>query len=171
MNERSGAVTFQGDPLTLLGDMPKPGDKAPEFTVLSNSLEAKSLSDFKEQVLIVAAVPSLDTSVCSREARTFNDKAAGLPAETRILIVSMDLPFAQARWADEAGADRITTLSDHKEASFGTAYGVLVKELRLLARSIFVIGPDRTISHVELVGEMTDEPDYEAALTAASKLG
>ncbi|QLA15196.1 thiol peroxidase [Desulfolutivibrio sulfoxidireducens] len=167
MPEKHGVVTFQGNPLTLLGDLPAVGAKAPEFTVLTNDVSPVGLADFTEKVLVVVSVPSVDTPVCDLETRRFNAEATGLGPQVRILVVSMDLPFAQKRWCAAAGVDRVTTLSDHALASFGQAYGVLIKELRLLARAVFVLNTDRAVTYAQLVPEITSEPDYAAALDAA----
>lgn len=167
MPEKHGVVTFQGNPLTLLGDLPAVGAKAPEFTVLTNDVSPVGLADFTEKVLVVVSVPSVDTPVCDLETRRFNAEATGLGPQVRILVVSMDLPFAQKRWCAAAGVDRVTTLSDHALASFGQAYGVLIKELRLLARAVFVLNTDRAVTYAQLVPEVTSEPDYAAALDAA----
>jgi thiol peroxidase len=150
--------------LTLLGPEVKKGDKAPDFTVLDNDLNPVSLGDFAGKVLVISAVPSLDTPVCDMETRRFNQEAANLGDDVRILTVSMDLPFAQKRWCGNAGVERVQTLSDHKEASFGSAYGVLIEELRLLARCVFVLDREGTVVGVHMVNEVTNEPDYEAVL-------
>ncbi|NDY57799.1 thiol peroxidase [Desulfovibrio sulfodismutans] len=167
MREKKGVVTFQGNPLTLLGEDVAAGAKAPDFTALTNDLAPAHLSDFTEKVLVVVSVPSVDTPVCDLETRRFNAEATGLGPDVRILVVSMDLPFAQKRWCAAAGADRVTTLSDHALASFGEAYGVLIKELRLLARAVFVVNAARTVTYVQVVPEVTQEPDYAAVLAAA----
>ncbi len=169
MNERTGIVTFLGSPLTLIGGEIKVGDKAPGFTLLDNGLAPVKLSDYAGRKLIISSVPSLDTPVCDIETRRFNAEAANLP-DVAILTVSMDLPFAQKRWCGAAGIDSVATLSDHREASFGVAYGVLIKELRLLARCIFVIDSGGIVRYIQLVNEVTHEPDYGAVLEAASKL-
>ncbi len=161
---------MKGNPLTLLGEEIKAGDKAPDFTALDNGLAPVELSSFGGKVVIVCSVPSLDTPVCDIEARRFNEEAAGLGPDVAVLVVSMDLPFAQKRWSGAAGASDVQTLSDHRDASFGAAYGVLIKELRLLARAVFVIDKEGVVQHIELVKEIADEPDYEAALAAAGKL-
>lgn len=170
MNERNNLVTFMGKPLTLLGAPVTVGQKAPDFALLDGDLTVKTLADFAGKVLIVAAVPSLDTSVCDTETRRFNAEAAALGEKVRILGVSMDLPFAQKRWCAAAGIDRVQTLSDYREASFGLNWGVLIKELRLLARSVFVIGADGVVKYAQIVPEVTQEPDYAAALAAAKAL-
>ena len=167
MLERPGAVTFQGNPLTLLGKEVKAGDKAPDFQTLDIGLAPVSLAKYQGKVLIISSVPSLDTPVCDIETRRFNEEAVGLGKDVVVLTVSMDLPFAQARWCGAAGVTNVTTLSDHKDASFGAAYGVLIKELRLLARAVFVVDPKGELRYVELVKEITHEPDYDAALKAA----
>jgi len=168
--ERTGLVTIFGNPLTLLGKGVDVGQKAPDFQVLDNELNAKSLADYSGKVLIIAAVPSLDTPVCDMETRRFNTEASKLGENVRILTISMDLPFAQKRWCAAAGIDRVTTLSDHRDASFGVSWGVLIKELRLLARSVFVVGKDGLVKYAELVPEATHQPDYDAALAAARAL-
>ena len=167
MNERNEAATFQGNPLTLVGDEIKVGDKAPDFTVLQNDLSPATLSDYAGKVLILALVPSLDTPVCDMEVRRFNSEAAALSDDIKILTVSMDLPFAQARWCGAAGVEAVQTLSDHRDASLGKGYGALIKELRLLTRAVFVVDRDGAIKHAEYVKEITEEPDYAAALDAA----
>ena len=167
MKERQQAVTMKGDPLTLLGTEPEVGDEAPDFTVVDGELEEVSLYDFEDQVVIIAAVPSVDTSVCAKETRKFNEKAASLSDDIQILTISMDLPFALDRFCSAEGIDQVATLSDHRDADFGESYGVLIKELRLLARSVFVVDRQGKITYKELVSEVTDEPNYDAALEAA----
>ena len=170
MSERTGLITFLGGPLTLAGNPVAVGDTAPDFAVLTNELAPAKLADFTEKGLILIAVPSLDTAVCDLEARKFNKEMASLTGKAKALVISMDLPFAQKRWADAAGVTNITTLSDHRDASFGRAYGLLIKELRLLARAVLVLGPDRKVVYLELVPEVTHEPDYAAALAALGKV-
>jgi len=166
MLERSGEVTLQGNPLTLVGPRLKAGDKAPDFVVLNTELAPVSLSSHPGKVCIIASVPSLDTPVCDIEVRQFNEEAANLGPEVIIMTISMDLPFAQKRWCGAAGVHKLITLSDHRDASFGAAYGVLIKELRLLARSVIIVDKEGTIRYFELVRELAQEPDYEAALKA-----
>ena len=168
--ERKNIVTMFGKPLTLLGEAVVTGQKAPDFKVLDNDLKHKTLADFSGKVLIVAAVPSLDTETCNIETRRFNAEASKLSPEVRILTISMDLPFAQKRWCAAAGIDRVVTLSDHRDASFGTNWGMLIKELRLLARAVFVVSKDGIVKYVEVVPEASHEPNYEAALAAAKAL-
>jgi thiol peroxidase len=170
MKERSGIATIEGKPLTLVGEEVKLGNKAPDFTVLDNDLSPVSFSTYRGKVCIISSVPSLDTPVCDAETRRFNQEAGRLGSDVVILTISMDLPFAQKRWCGAAGVDKVQTLSDHREASFGTAYGVLIKELRLLARAIFVVDQEGSIRYIQLVKEITKEPDYEAVLNAVSKL-
>lgn len=170
MTERTGLITMRGNPLTLVGTPVSVGQKAPDFQVLDNGLAPKTLADYKGLVLIIAAVPSLDTPTCDMETRRFNTEAANLGQDIRLLTISVDLPFAQKRWCAAAGIDRVATLSDHRETSFGLAYGVLIKELRLLARSIFVVDRSGVVKYVEIVPEVASEPNYEAALAAAKAL-
>ncbi len=170
MKERKGAVTFEGNPLTLLGEEMKPKMVAPDVTLLNHQLEPVTLNDERDGVLIVASVPSLDTAVCSKETKRFNREAESLPGKVKLVVVSMDLPFAQERWAKEYDVTNVAFLSDHREADFGRAFGVLIKELRLLARAVFVIDADGRVAYVELVKEITDEPDYQSALSAAAAL-
>ena len=167
MEERSGVITFQGNPLTLVGPAIGVGDDAPDAEVLANDLSAVSLSSFRGKVLVLSCVPSLDTPVCDTQTRKFNEAAGSLGEDVAILTVSMDLPFAQARWCGAAGIEAVQTVSDHRDAALGRAYGVLIKELRLLSRAVFVIGRNGKVQHVELVKEITEEPNYQAALEAA----
>lgn len=166
MEERPGAVTMKGSPLTLLGSAVSVGQKAPDFQALNTDLQPVRLSQFLGKTVILSSVPSLDTPVCDMETRRFNQEAEKLGEDVVILTISMDLPFAQKRWCGAAGVTRVMTLSDHREASFGQAYGVLIKELRLLARAVFVVGKDGMIRHAQLVKEITHEPDYAAVLNA-----
>ena len=168
--ERPGLVTFAGNPLILIGDAVKVGDKAPGFTAVDKELNEVKLSDFAGKVKIVSVTPSLDTPVCDLQARKFNEEAQKLPDAVIVLNVSMDLPFAIARYCADAGLDKVKALSDHREASFGMSYGVLIKGLRLLARSIFVIDKDNVIRYQQIVPEVTHQPDYDRALAEAKKL-
>ncbi len=170
MKERQGLVTIHGNGLTLLGDPVEKGSKAPDFTVLDNDLNPKTLADFTEKVLVIASVPSVDTPVCDLETRRFNAEAGNFGKDVKVLTISMDLPFAQKRWCAAAGVEQLQTLSDHRDASFGANYGLLIKELRLLARAVMVLDADRTIKYMELVPEVTNEPDYEKALNAIKEL-
>lgn len=166
MAERPGAVTMKGTPLTLVGPAISVGEAAPDFETLNNDLQPVRLSQFKGKTVILSSVPSLDTPVCDMETRRFNQEAEKLGDDVVVLTISMDLPFAQKRWCGAAGVTRVLTLSDHRNASFGQTYGVLIKELRLLARAVFVVGKDGTIKHAQLVKELTEEPDYAAVLNA-----
>lgn len=170
MNEHNAAVTFQGGPLTLLGDIPAVGSVAPDFMAVSKELKPVNLSDYKGKVVILTAVPSLDTPVCDMEIRTFNKKAAELGDDVVILTVSMDLPFAQARWCGGAGIDRVITLSDYREREFGLKYGLLIKELLLLARAVLVVDRDGVVSYVQLVTEVTSEPNYDEVINAVNSV-
>ena len=169
MLERPGVVTMRGNPLTLLGPELKVGDKAPDFSLITNDLEPVTLADYKDLALALVSVPSLDTPVCAVETRRFNAEAAKLDANVRILTISMDLPFAQKRWCGAMGIDKVVTLSDHREASFGLNYGVLIKELRLLTRAVFVVDRAGILTHVELVREIADEPYYAGVLGALTR--
>jgi thiol peroxidase len=168
--ERPGAVTFKGQPLTLVGPELKPGEKAPDFTIIDQSLQPASLKDYAGKVILLSVVPSLDTGICSAQTKRFNEEAAQLPEDVVILTVSMDLPFAQARFCGAENIDRVKVLSDHRDASFAQAYGTLVKELRLESRAIFVIDRDGTIRYVEYVPEIASHPNYDAALQAVKSL-
>ncbi len=168
--ERTGVITFKGNPMTLLGPDVKVGDAAPDFKVVDNGLQPVTRDSAKGKVQLLTVVPSLDTPVCDTMTRKFNEEAAKLPAGVEIRTISLDLPFAQKRWCGNAGIDRVKTLSDYQDRSFGLNYGVLIKELKLLARSVFVIGKDGRIAYREIVPEVTAEPDYAAALAAAKKL-
>ncbi len=163
-------VTFKQNPVTLSGKEVKVGDQAPDFTALSNNLEPKSLQDFQGKVRLISVVPSLDTGVCSNQTKRFSEEAASLGEQVEVLTVSCDLPFAQKRWTEINGVGSITTLSDHRDLSFGEAYGVTMQELRLLARSIFVVDENDKVAYVEYVPEGTDYPDYDKALEAVKAL-
>ena len=165
--ERSGAVTFKGGPVTLIGPELKVGEKAPDFSIVNNAMQPVSLKDSAGKTRILSVVPSLDTPVCQIQTKRFNEAASKLPDNIVVYAVSVDLPFAQKRFCGAEGADKITALSDYKHRTFGESYGVLVKELMLLARSIFVIGPDDKLKYIQLVPEIASEPDYEKALAAA----
>ena len=163
-------VTFKNNPITLLGKEVSVGDLANDFTVLANDLSPVTLADSNGLVRLISVIPSIDTGVCSAQTRKFNEEASSLGDDVRVLTISADLPFAQARWCATEGIDNVQTLSDHRDLSFGEAYGVVMKELRLLARSVFVIDKDNKVTYVEYVGEGTDHPDYEKAILAVKKL-
>jgi len=168
-SERTGVVTFKGNPLTLVGPEIRVGNPAPDFQVVGQDLSPVTWSDGKGKVRLISAVPSLDTPVCDAQTRRFNEEASRL-ANVEIWTISMDLPFAQKRWCGAAGITRVKVLSDYKDASFGLAFGCLVKELRLLTRSIFVVDAQNVVRHVEYVKEVTAHPNYDAALAAVRKL-
>ena len=170
MNERQGIVTFKGNPVTLMGAALKVGDTAPDFSVVDTTMTPITLASYAGKIKIISAVPSLDTPVCDTETRRFNQEAANLPASVVILTISLDLPFAQKRWCGAAGIDRVTTLSDYRDRSFGLAYGLLIKELMLLCRSVFIIDATDTIRYIQHVPEVTQEPDYADILSAVHKL-
>lgn len=170
MQERDGLVTMKGNPITLLGTELQVGDRAPDFGAIDNDLNPVSFDSFRGKVCIISSVPSLDTPVCDMETRRFNDEAGRLGEDVEILTISMDLPFAQKRWCGAAGVESVQTLSDHRDAAFGEAYGVLIKGLRLLARAVFVVDKEGTIRYIELVKEIASEPDYDAVLTAVKEL-
>ena len=169
MFERPGLVTMRGNPITLVGPELKAGDRAPDFSLVTNDMRPVTLADYQGQALALVSVPSLDTPVCAVETRRFNAEAAKLAQGVRILTISMDLPFAQKRWCGAMGIDKVITLSDHREASFGLNYGVLIKELRLLARAVFVVDRAGILTHVELVREIADEPYYSGVLGALTR--
>lgn len=170
MKERTGLVTMKGQGLTLLGNEVKIGQKAPDFEVIANDLSTVRFSSFLGKVCIISSVPSLDTDVCDKMTRRFNTEAGDFGEGVVVLTISMDLPFAQKRWCGAAGIKNLQTLSDHREASFATAFGVHIKELRLLARAVFVVDKDGVIRYVQIVNELTNEPDYQAVLDAAREL-
>jgi thiol peroxidase len=170
MKERKDVVTFQGNPLTLLGEAIEVGQKAPDFEVVANDLSPVKLADYAGKTVVISVVPSLDTPVCDTQTRTFNEKATTLGENVVVLTLSVDLPFAQSRWCGAAGVDRVTTLSDHKDLSFGTAYGLVIKELRLLTRAVLVVDKSGTVQYIQVVKEITDEPDYRAVLDKVKDL-
>jgi len=170
MGERANAITMKGNPLTLVGNEVKVGQAAPDFVALDNGLSPVKLSSFRGKTCILVSVPSLDTPVCDMESRRFNEEAGRLGSGVAILIISMDLPFAQKRWCGAAGVSNVQTLSDHRDASFGNAFGVLIKELRLLARAVFVVDKQGILRYSQLVKEVTKEPDYQEVLDALKKL-
>ena len=170
MQERNGVVTFQGKPLTLLGPDVKVGQAAPEFTVVDETFKPVSLSELAGKVILISAVPSLDTSVCSLQTKRFNEEAAKLADEITVLTISEDLPFAQKRFCSNEKVEGHRVLSDHVYRQFGHKYGLLIKDMMLLARTVFVIGKDGLISYRQIVGELSKEPDYDAALAAAREI-
>jgi thioredoxin-dependent peroxiredoxin len=169
MKKNEGVITFAGNPLTLLGEMVKAGDRAQDFTVLANDLKPVRLSDHKGKVIIISSVPSVDTGVCAAQTRRFNEEAAKL-GDVVILTISCDLPFALGRFCGAEGIDKVITLSDHKDTDFGLKYGFLIEQLRLEARGIVIIDKEGTVRYVEYVKEVTTHPDYDQALAEAKKL-
>lgn len=168
--KKTGVITFKGNPMTLLGPELKIGAAAPEFKVVDNGLQPVTLADSQGKVRVITVVPSLDTPVCDTMTRKFNEEAAKLPENVVVYTVSLDLPFAQKRWCGNAGIEKVKTLSDYQERSFGLNYGLLIDELKLLARAVLVIDQKGTIAYQEIVKEVTAEPDYTAALAAARAL-
>jgi thiol peroxidase len=170
MVERAQAITLHGNPLTLVGKEIAMGSPGPDATLVDNELNAVKLSDYRGKVVVISSVPSLDTPVCDMQTRRFNSEAANLGDDVSILTVSMDLPFAQSRWCGAAGVEQVITLSDHRDAAFGQAYGLLIKELRLLARAVLVLDREGVVRYYQLVNEVSEEPDYDAALEAVKAL-
>jgi thiol peroxidase len=165
--ERRGVTTFRDRPVTLVGPEIAIGDQAPDFTAIATDMTPVTLSSLSGSVRVISSVPSLETPVCDLQTRRFNQavtELGGIP----VLTLSVDLPMAQARWCGAAGADRVRTLSDHRDLSFGLAYGVLIKEFRLLARAVFVIDADDTVIHADYVPAIEQHPGYERAIHAAS---
>ncbi|MFC1666382.1 thiol peroxidase [Candidatus Omnitrophota bacterium] len=168
--EKKNKVTLKGSPVTLTGNELKVGEKAPDFRALNSALEEETLGKFKNKIKLIASVPSLDTPVCDTEIKRFNDEASSLSKDIAIIFISMDLPFAQKRFCQEFDIKKVKTLSDHRNADFGEKYGVLIKELRLLTRAIFIIDKEDKIHYIELVPEISSPPDYEKALAALKKV-
>ncbi len=166
--ERAGAITFKGNPMTLLGEDLKVGDPAPDFTVLNNSLEPVKLSDYKGQVVVLSTVPSLDTPLCEQQTKRFNEEAGKLNA--KVFTLSMDLPFAQKRFCETHKTDSVVCLSDYKDRDFSNKYGLLIKELGLIARAVLVVDKEGKIAHKEIVNEVTEHPNYDQALQAAQSV-
>lgn len=164
-------VTMHGRPMALAGNEIKPGMPAPDFRATDNDmLPMKFLRSYKGKVAVVVSVPSLDTPVCDLEARRFNKEAEALGPDVGVLVVSMDLPFAQKRWCGAAGVKAVRTFSDYQKADFGKEWGVLIKDLRLLARAVFIVDKDGTVKYAQVVPEVTKEPDYAEVLTALKAL-
>ena len=164
------SVTFKGNPVSLLGNEVAVGQAAPEFTVQKSvDLSDYTLASSAGKTRILVAVPSLDTPVCDMETRKFNEEAANLDG-VEVVCISMDLPFAQRRWCGAAGVDKVITASDHRTASFGQNYGLIINGGpldRILARAVFVVGADNTLKYVEYVKEIAEQPNFEAVLAAA----
>jgi thiol peroxidase len=157
-------VTMHAKPLTLSGQELSLGKVAPDFTVLDQEVNEVRLSQFKNKIKVISVTPSLDTTVCDLQLRRFNNEASQMPADVVVMNISMDLPFAIKRFCETAGIDRVKALSDHRDASFGNAFGVLILELRLLARSVFILDRDNRVRYTEVVPELSNHPDYDKAL-------
>lgn len=168
--EGTRTITRRGKPLTLMGTVPQVGEAAPDFTVLDRQSQEVRLSHYAGKIKVISVTPSLDTPVCDVQLRRFNSEAANLPADVVVLNISMDLPFAIERFCVAAGIERAIALSDHREGSFGTAFGVLIKELRLLARAVFILDRDDRVRYVQIVPELSEHPDYEAALRSLKEM-
>ena len=169
---RAGAVTFKGTPLTLAGEAVQAGQSAPDFTLhyYQDGMQTISLGDVKGKPTIISVVPSLDTPVCATQTRHFNRDVAELGDKINALTVSLDLPFAQGRFCGAEGINNMRTASDYQDRSFGNNWGMLIEELKLLARGVFVLDADGKVVYAETVGEVTNEPDYEAAMSALQSL-
>ncbi len=170
LKERKDAVTFKGNPITLIGNEIKEGDTAPDFTVLSTDLNEVRLSDYKGKVVVIAVFPSVDTGVCALQLARFNQEAASFGSDVQLLSISADLPFALKRYCADKGIENALTVSDHKELDFGMKYGFVIKELRLLSRGTVVIDKEGTVKYIEYVPEVGEHPDYEKALEVIKKL-
>jgi thiol peroxidase len=170
MQETTGIITFKGGPLTLVGPQLKIGQKVPDANLTANDLSDVKISSYAGRIAVISSVPSLDTPVCDLQTRRFNEEAGRLGGAVQVLTVSMDLPFAQKRWCGAAGAENIKTLSDYKDAQFGRACGLLIKELHLLARAVLVLDKDQKIRYIQIVPEVSKEPDYDAAIKAVKAL-
>lgn len=170
MPEVANRVTLKGNPVTLTGHEIQIGENAPDCTLIANDLSEVKLSSFKGKKIVLSVVPSLDTPICDLQTKRFNKEAVKLEKDVIILTISMDLPFAQKRWCGATGSDKIRTLSDHRDATFGNAYGVLIKGMRLLSRSIFIIDVRGKIKYKQIVSEIASEPDYDEALAALAKV-
>lgn len=170
MQERKGIITFGGNPLTLLGPELAVGGAAPDFRLLANDLSPRTMSDYKGKILVISVVPSLDTGVCDLQTKRFNTEATGLGDDVKVLTVSVDLPFAQARWCGASGVNNVETLSDHLNLNFGLAYGVAIQELRLLTRAVFVVDKKGVLRYAQIVPEVSNPVDFDAALAAVAKV-
>ena len=170
MTERTGELTFKGNPQTVIGEKLSVGDKAPDFSLIANNLSTVTLADSDGKVRLISVVPSLDTGICDAQTRRFNEEISSLGDNVVGYTISADLPFAQKRWCGNAGVDNVITLSDHKDMSFGNAYGTHYKERRLERRAVFVIDEAGVVQYVEYLPEISQPPDYDAALAVLKKL-
>ena len=166
MTERSAAITFKGNPMTLIGDEIKVGDTLPDFKLVGAGLAEVANAQFAGKVLVISVVPSIDTPVCATQTKQFNQEAGGLGDDVAILTVSVDLPMAQGRFCGAEGVENITMASDFRDHAFGVAFGVRIKELGLLTRAVFVAGKDGKVVHAQTVPEVVNEPDYDAVMQA-----
>ena len=162
-------VTFKNNPVTLLGEQVTVGTAAPDFSVLDTDLNVKTLADFEGKKKLISVIPSIDTGVCEQQTRKFNEEASSIDNAV-VITISADLPFAQKKWCAANGLDNVVTLSDHKDLSFGTNYGVVMEDLRLLARSVFVLNDANEVVYTEVVPEGTDHPDYDKAIEALKSI-
>lgn len=167
---RQGIVSIYGKPLTLIGNALTVEDRAPDFMVLDGELNEVRLEDFSGKIKMISVTPSLDTPVCDLQLRRFNHEASSMPGDVVVINISMDLPFAVKRFCATAGIDHAKAFSDHRDASFGTAYGVLIEEQRLLARSLFIVDKFNRIRYAEIVPDLSSHPDYERALNELRSL-
>ena len=159
-------ITFQGNPLSLAGNAPQAGDRAPAFTVTSQDMKDVTLADFNGKIKLISTFPSLDTPVCDLQVKEFNKRAAGLSPDIAVIGISKDLPFAQKRFCSQNNIKNETVLSDYKASSFGLSYGLLIEGLQLLARAVLIIDKDDIVRHVQVVPDLTVPPDYDGALKA-----
>lgn len=164
---REGLVSLKGKPLTLEGKGVRVGQVAPDFTAVANDMSDRRLSEYRGKTVILSTVPSLETAVCDKETRTFNERASALGAGVVVITVSMDLPMTQKKWCGAAGIERVVTLSDYKYRQVGAEYGLRIQQTGLLARAVTVIGPDGVIRYQQIVPELASEPNYDAAIAAA----
>lgn len=170
MTERPSAITFKGNPMTLLGDEVSAGQVAPRFSAVGHDLKPVDLGAYRGKIVIISSVPSLDTPVCDIQTKRFNEEVGKLGEDVVLLTVSMDLPFAQKRWCADAQAKNVVTLSDYKDRAFGSAFGLYIKELGLLARAVYVIDRDGVVNYAQLVPEIAQQPDYDAVLSAVKSI-
>lgn len=170
MMKRSKTFTMKDNPMTLVGQELAVGERVPGFAVLDQTLKVVTLDDFKGKIKVISVTPSLDTPVCDLQAHWFNEEAASLPDRVVVMNISMDLPFAIKRFCVAGGIDAVKVFSDHRDASFGTGWGVLIKELRLLARAVFIVDEKDILRYSEIVQEATNPPDYDAALVALRQI-
>jgi len=168
--ERKGIITFEGNPLILIGNELKVGDRMPDCELTGKDLQPVKLSSFLGKVCVISCMPSLDTSVCDIMTRRFSEEVVSLGKDVILLAITMDLPFAQGRWCIAADVENVQMLSDHRSCEFGESFGVLIKDLRLLARAVFIVDRDGIVRYKQIVPELTHEPDYDAVLQGAKQL-